>query len=153
MFISEGGWGSKNSYLGKSPICSPHQQNMCSIPPSKYMCIPNPNCSPNQESMCGVPSSQYMFSPPKLFPQSRKYVRCPPSQFMFFVWCPTQMKFLCKQSWESVKCRLANSIVSLAQLVSPSVALSLLYVSNHPVISFLSLIWNISWASLSKWCL
>ena len=76
-------------------------------------------------------------------------MRCPPSQFMFFCAMSPPMKFGafstlgsvldCKQSGESGKFQLVSSIVSLAQLVSPSVALL-----AELVISILSLVRNIS---------
>ena len=50
---------------------------------------PHPNCFPHQQSMCCVlPPSMCFFSYP-LFPTSRKYVRCPPYQYMFFCVVPS----------------------------------------------------------------
>ena len=43
---------------------------------------PQPNCSPSTKYVLYSPHPVYVFSP--LFPPSRKYVGCPPSQYTFF---------------------------------------------------------------------
>ena len=63
-----------------------------------------PQLFPHQQSMRGVPPppTSICFPPTILFPQSRKYVQCPPSQYMFFfVPCPlpnVACQFSCQSS-------------------------------------------------------
>ena len=45
---------------------------------------PHPNCIPHQQSMCAVPPFSIHFSLIPIVPPSRKYVRCPPFQYIFF---------------------------------------------------------------------
>ena len=77
--------------IDKECAVSPPQQSMYGVPPSQYMLsfnvvrCPHPfdkvcAVSPPQQSECGVPTLQvYDFPRTQLFPPSKKYVRCPPS--------------------------------------------------------------------------
>ena len=50
--------------------------------PFNVVLCPHPNCSPSTKYVLYAPHPVFVFSP--LFPPSRKYVGCPPSQYTFF---------------------------------------------------------------------